>query len=128
MNNQLLDTDVLQKTFLAAYAETGSVRTAAKAAQISRTSHKNWLPDPAYAAAFADAKEDAIETLEGIARERAIRERNPSDVLLIFLLKGLRPEMYRENATIQHAGAGGGPLTIEVIFREPLVYKELAST
>jgi hypothetical protein len=33
-----------------------------------------------------------------------------SDTLLIFLLKGLRPEKYRER--FEHSGAGGGPLQL----------------
>ena len=36
-----------------------------------------------------------------------------SDTLLIFLLKGARPEKYRDNARIEHTGAGGGPVKTE---------------
>jgi hypothetical protein len=39
-----------------------------------------------------------------------------SDTLLIFLLKAKRPQVYRDNAVVEHTGAGGGPLEIRVRF------------
>ena len=51
--------------------------------------------------AWAGAREDAIDTLQGEARRRAM---NSSDTLLIFLLKSLRPEVYRETARIDIRG------------------------
>ena len=73
----------------------------------------DWLEQgKAYSEAFEDAQEHAVETLEEEARRRAMfgveqpvfykgevcgSIRKYSDVLLIFLLKGLRPEVYREN-------------------------------
>lgn len=39
------------------------------------------------------------------------RVKRYSDVLLIFLLKGIRPDVYRER--YEHTGADGGPIRYE---------------
>jgi len=96
---------------LAAYATNGNVSDSARAADIDRATHYGWLKDdPEYAALFADAKEDAIEAMESTARARA---RESSDVLMIFLLKSLRPAVYRDNYSIEHSGPAGKPIEIE---------------
>ena len=58
--------------FLAAYAETGCVGIAAKAAGINRCTHSEWMKEPEYRKAFAEAQEAAGEKLEAEARRRAI--------------------------------------------------------
>ena len=88
--------------FLAAYREMGNIAGAARAAEVGRQTHYEWLGDPDYAREFADAKEDAIEHLEEVARSRA---KAGSDTLMIFLLKSLRPEVYRDRVTHQHEGS-----------------------
>lgn len=128
-----------KKAFLAAYAENGNLTRAAAAAKMSRQSHYNWLKDPEYAAAFADAKDEAVDMLEEEARRRArdgVRkykfhsqsgtpllhpatgepyyELDYSDTLLIFLLKGARPEVYRERYSHEHLGPNGGEIPIAV--------------
>ena len=73
--------------------------------------------------------ETAVALLEGEARRRALHGREEpvfhqgeevarvtkySDNLLMFLLKGLKPEMYRETRRLEPTGASGGPmLTID---------------
>ena len=53
--------------------------------------------DPAFAAAWADAVESAIDTLEDVAVERALAD---NDKLLELLLKAKRPEIFaRPEAT-----------------------------
>jgi hypothetical protein len=42
-----------------------------------------------------------------------------SDNLLMFVLKAKRPDKYRDNATVEHTGTGGGPMALEVIFIDP---------
>ena len=89
-----------KRAFLAAFQITGNVKRSAQAAEVSRRTHYDWISnDPQYAIAFVDAKEDAIEHLEGVARDRATEG---SDVLLIFLLKSLRPDVYRERVKHDH--------------------------
>lgn len=84
--------------FLQAYVETGTITHAAQAAGIGRRTHYNWLDeDEDYAVAFADAEQAAMDMLEGEARRRGFAG---SDTLLIFLLKGGRPEKYADRRHI----------------------------
>ncbi len=129
-----------KRAFLGAFCATGNVSRAAELAGITRRTHRNWLEaDKVYQAAFADATEEAADRLELEATRRAhdglIRykfhsksgrvlrhpvtkkpyfEHEYSDTLLIFLLKGLRPEKFREK--FEHTGAGGGPIETRVTF------------
>ena len=107
-----------KRAFLAAFRETGNVRLACETAGVGRSSHYRWLgEDPDYRGAFELAEEDAADILEAEARRRAVEGvekpvgwhkgepggyvREYSDVLLIFLLKGLRPERYRERYEVK---------------------------
>ena len=45
--------------------------------------------------------EEAADVLEAVARQRAI---HGSDLLLIFLLKAVRPQKFREHHVVEHAG------------------------
>ncbi|MCH7474353.1 MAG: hypothetical protein IIA27_06745 [Gemmatimonadetes bacterium] len=89
------------------------MRLACEVAGVGRSSHYRWLEkDPEYREAFELAKEDAADILEAEAYRRAVEGvekpvgwykgkpggtvREYSDILLIFLLKALRPEKYRE--------------------------------
>lgn len=101
--------------FLEAYAEQGTISHAAKSVGIDRSTHYEWLEDPAYAARFSEAHERSIEALEREGRRRAIEGteepvyqggrmvgtiRKYSDTLLIFLLKAARPGTYRERVDV----------------------------
>ena len=107
-----------KRAFLAAFRETGNVCLACQAAGVGRSSHYRWLEqDPEYREAFDQAKEDATDVLEAEAHRRAVEGveepvgwdkgvaggtvRRYSDVLLMFLLKGLRPERYRERVDVR---------------------------
>ena len=120
-----------QRAFLGAYRECGSITAAAKAAHTGRRSHYDWLDEEEYAEAFADATEEACDLLVAEARRRASqgveravyyrgeecgRIREYSDNLLMFLIKGARPETYRDNAKVEHVGHDGGPININVEF------------
>jgi hypothetical protein len=83
-----------KRAMLAALARTGNVSAAARAADICRRTHYDWLgSDPDYRPAVEQAMEEAADVLEAVARQRAIVG---SDTLLIFLLKAVRPEKFRE--------------------------------
>lgn len=114
--------------FLEAYAQTGNISRAATLVGLDRRIHYQWMQnDPDYPGAFHHAGERAVDALVAEARRRALEGveepvgwyqgvaggtvQRYSDTLLIFLLKGLRPEVFSER--IQHSGPGGGPLTIE---------------
>jgi hypothetical protein len=91
-----------KELFCKLFAETMCVATAAAGAGMDRsTVYKARKTDPDFAAAWDSAKESAIESLEAAAYERA---RKMSDVLLIFLLKSHKPELYRESVSLKHSG------------------------
>ena len=81
-----------QQLFLTAFMATFRVTTAAAQAGIARDSHYGWLAqDEKYRAAFQRARLVASDVLEDEAVRRAMEG---SDGLLMFLLRGLRPEQY----------------------------------
>jgi hypothetical protein len=109
-----------QRRFLTSFCLCGTITHAAKAAGINRTLHNVWLRDPEYAECFAHAQEAAADYLEREAIRRATEgvkrykfasngkplihpetglpyyEHEYSNALLIFLLKGSRPEKFRD--------------------------------
>lgn len=120
-----------KQQFLANFALTGNVQEAAQAAGIGRRTHYDWLKqDQAYATQYGHASEDAADRMEREAYRRAVEGtdkpvyqggelvghvREYSDTLLIFLLKGVRPEKYRER--VDHSGKGA---TFVMMFERPL--------
>lgn len=114
-----------QAAFLDAFRQTGNISTAAKLAEVDRKEHYRWLEAGGdYPQQFEDATETAADGLEAEARRRAVEGveepvgwfkgepggyvRKYSDTLLIFLLKGARPEKYRER--YEHTGKDGEAL------------------
>jgi hypothetical protein len=84
--------------FLSIFRQTGIVALACRAAGISRAqAYRERKNNRRFAADWADAEEDATETLEAEARRRAL---STSDTLLIFLLKARRPSVYRETIRV----------------------------
>jgi hypothetical protein len=118
-----------KEAFLAAFAQVGNITLAAEIAGIHRRMHYTWLAnDPDYAVAFKEAEEEAADRLEHEARRRAVEGtlkpvfyqgeecghiREYSDTLLIFLLKGARPEKYKERVSAEHTGKDGGPIVVK---------------
>ena len=111
-------TDYKKRAFLAAYAHMGRLVRAAKAAQCNWRMHYYWLKvDPLYKEKFAEAQQMAGDFLEdeavrrateGVTRTRYYKDEpigediEFSDTLLLFLLKGAKPEKYRER--FEHSG------------------------
>jgi len=91
-----------QQAFLVALENTGSVTEAASVASIARkTAYQLKRDDPLFAKQWEEALERSADALVAEARKRAV---NGSDVLLMFLLKGLQPQRWRESrATIPPA-------------------------
>ena len=124
--------------FLAALAEVGNITQAAEIAGIDRKTHYIWMKnDPDYSAAYEAAMEQAADRLEQEARRRAVEGvakpvfyqgrqvgvvQEYSDTLLIFLLKGARPEKYAERYDQRISGPGGGPLQIVLSDLDPEVF------
>jgi hypothetical protein len=114
-----------RQKFLTALAAGGNVSYAADAAGIDRnTAYAARKKDSQFAEAWTDAIDRAADVLEEEARRRAVEglprfkfhqgepiinpetklpyvEREYSDTLLIFLLKGARPHKFRENINVQ---------------------------
>lgn len=89
--------------FLEAYKKTGGIFTAAAAVDIAGTTVWEWRQaDAEFDAAFNALKEKDTETLEHVAKVRATKK---SDLLLMFLLKGRKPETYRDSVKLEHSGA-----------------------
>jgi hypothetical protein len=89
----------LKRAFLIAYAECGSFITACNIANVHPSSVRGWLnKDPEFLTEFDMATDNAVAMLEMEARRRALEG---SDRLLEFLLKSLRPEVYRERYEIK---------------------------
>lgn len=87
-------TDRARETFLGTLRETCNVSEAARAAKIGRSTAYDWRDaDEAFAAAWDDAEEEAVDALEMRARERAM---DNSDRMMEILLKAHRPDKYVE--------------------------------
>ncbi len=113
------DTLKKKEEFLGHLAGGNTVVVAAQGIAVSRKTVYEWRDkDPAFRAAWEQALEDGTQALEQEAFRRAVRGveepihyrgrkvdsvRRYSDTLLIFLLKGRRPEIYRDR--VEHSGA-----------------------
>lgn len=114
-----------QKAFLLILAESGIVTTACEAVDIDRaTAYRRREADPDFAAAWDRALDDAADRLEAEVRRRAVEGwdepvfgrvakdqdgqiglvRKYSDSLAALLLKGAKPEKYRDRQQVEHSG------------------------
>jgi len=105
-------TEMKKRKFLEAFAELGNRREACKKAGIGKTTPSIWArKDQQFLEEWETARKMATHVLEEEAHRRAVEGweepvfykgeqvgtvRKYSDTLLIFLLKGLKPETYRE--------------------------------
>jgi hypothetical protein len=88
------------RNFLDAYAATGSVTRAAKAAGIRPATHYARLAsDPGYRQAFQTAQQQLVWLLEEKAFRRALAG---SDELIMFLLRAWMPERYGDRTIHEH--------------------------
>ena len=114
-----------QLAFLLSYSQMGNVRRACMSAHITPSSHYRWLReseeeggDGKYMECFQDVLEMAADLMEEEATRRAIRGieepvfykgevvghiRKYSDLLLIFMLKGARPEKFRDRFEVSRS-------------------------
>lgn len=99
--------------FLDLFSKGASVTLAARGAGVDRTTpYLARRTSERFAAMWTAAEEASTQALEDVARQRAVKQ---SDVLLIFLLKARRPEVYRENHKVELTGASGGPIQTQVV-------------
>lgn len=114
------------REFLELLAGNGNVSVSAEACNLNRRElYRRRDDDAEFAEAWDAAMEEATDHLEAEARRRALEGwdepvfwkgiesgvvRRYSDTLLIFLLKGSRPEKFRDRQQLEHTGPGGEPL------------------
>lgn len=119
--------------FLASLEETASVTKTCEVTGTPRRTAYNWRnSDAKFATAWDEAVDRGCDILEDEAVRRAYdgtlkpvfhqgevcgHIREYSDTLLIFLLKGRRPERYRDRAAVEHTGKDGGPIEVKVTHR-----------
>lgn len=131
MPEQTEQTAKKMEKFLLALAETGNISKACKKSGLSRpTAYEHRKTNEAFAAAWAQATEIYLEVLEAEADRRAVQGtlkpiyqrgikvgtvREFSDTLLIFRLKALAPEKYRERAQVDHSGRVGMVIGIDIV-------------
>lgn len=115
-----------QRAFLAAFALTGRIDQAAKAAGLDRGAHYDWRDkDPEYPALFAAASERAADAVEDECKRRAFEgvlqaewyqgkacgtKRVYSDALAMQILRALKPDKYRQG--LELTGAYGGAIAV----------------
>jgi hypothetical protein len=101
-------TDRARETFLAVFRDTCNVSEAARAAGVGRRTVYDWRDaDPAFAAAWDEAEEEAVDALEAAARKRAMES---SDRLMEILLKAHRPAKYMDRSKTEITGKAGADL------------------
>ena len=104
---------VRKKAFLEELRQRYSVYHACKEAGIGRTTVYAWRQDDEeFAKAWDAALADAADVLEASAYQRALEG---DTTLTIFLLKGAKPDKYKERTSTELTGAGGKPLTVAFI-------------
>jgi hypothetical protein len=123
-------TDTQLQAYLDALAETGVRSTATAKAGISYKVVHARRSDPVFAEAEALALEQAADAMEVEARRRAMEgvenirfegkgedrreyiETRYSDTLMIFLLKGARPDKFKDRVASEMSGPGGKAIDI----------------
>lgn len=106
--------------FVKRLAETGNITKACRTARVPRRTVYDWREaDPAFAKLWDEAIDIATDALEAEARRRAVEGwkepvfhqgkrvgviRKYSDRMLEILLKGHRPEKFRERVDMKHSG------------------------
>ncbi len=125
------DIKLFSRNGLAALAETANVLKSSEIAKIARRTAYDWkAADPEFAGEWGKALDIGVDALEDEATRRAVDGvdepvfyqgeavgvvRKYSDTLLIFLLKGRRPEKYRDRPSHAIGVPDDGPVTFEVI-------------
>ncbi len=113
------------ETFFVTLAATGNVSDSAATTGYGRRSVYEWRDkDEEFKARWNEALAKAGDVLEAEARRRAVegweepvfyrgksvgKVRKYSDTLLIFLLKGNKPDKFKDRH--EHTGEGGGPVS-----------------
>jgi|SRR5262245_4716617 len=122
---------VMKRAFLDAFAQAGTCIGAAKLSGVDDRLHYAWLAkSEQYRKDFEIAKDRAAQVLEAEARRRACdgyddpiyfqgvqvgHVRRYSDLLMIFLLKAAKPDIFRDYHSVNVKGSVQTSATITVI-------------
>jgi len=88
-----------QQKFIRTYISSGGITKAAlKESSVTRSELDEWKTQASFQKAYKDAQEDWVEELRKAAMLRATSK---SDVLLMFLLKAMRPDVFDEDVRKQ---------------------------
>ena len=125
----------LKMVFCRAYAQRGIIREGTTAAGVSRRTYMKWRKDDEqFNEQCTEAKQMAVDLLEAEAHRRAVdgfdrpviyqgevtdTYTDYSDSLLGMLMKGNKPEKYKERT--QHSGSIGRPMTLDEETKEDVV-------
>ena len=90
-----------QDLFLSAFEEYGTIARACEETGIGRSTYKRWKRDDKFdfISRFNDVKENFAEDIELTLFQRA-KDPKSNPVILIFALKGLLPDKYKDNAQV----------------------------
>jgi hypothetical protein len=118
-----------KRAFLAAFCRIGQIEKASRKAKVHWSSHYRWLEtDPVYVQAFKRAWRIVADRLEGSLIDSALNGdekvvtyegeitntyKQKSDIIRIFMLKGLKPQ-YRDTFNLNSVT---GPT--EIVFHHP---------
>lgn len=148
MANRTKWTPKKEQQFIHALADQGTVSLACETCKIARqTAYDHREANPAFRAAWDEALQVYIEKLEAEADRRAIqgverlkfyqgepvtdehgetyKEREYSDTLLMFRLKALDPEKYRERSETKHTFEPVDWSTVPAEIRDAFIDKRL---
>lgn len=125
----------LKLVFCRAYAQRGIIREGTTAAGVSRKTYQRWRKeDEGFNEACMEAKRMAVDVLESEAHRRAVdgfqrpviyqgevteTYTDYSDSLLSMLMRGNKPEKYKERT--EHSGSVGRPMTLDAEDKEDVV-------
>ena len=114
--NQAKITEAAKETWLDSFRASGNFALSCRRIKYTQQAVRKWLKnDPEFVRKYEEAKEESIAVLEAELRRRAVHGidkpvwykgeqvgvvKEFSDVLLMFLLKSLRPEVYRDRVDI----------------------------
>jgi len=105
-----------QETYLMNLGYLGTVTGALETVGARNEQLAEWRRSvPGFLEREEEVRQAFADRLEAAAIQRAMKK---SDLLMMFLLKGLRPEKYRENRSVEVSGPGGRPIEHHHIVRQ----------
>lgn len=120
-----------ERIFIEALRDGHTISQACRTANLPRSTvyHRRTL-QPTFAEAWDDAEDEGSDVMEQEAFRRAVHGvdkpithqgiitdtvKEYSDTLLIFLLKGRKPNKFRERIDNTHTGPDGGAIVIQTV-------------